>query len=135
MDLMYRGEVLTLTTFLNNTVLWIKDLNQCSMPCMDFVGGYPNEFCVFLKKLPFTELFLITTMSRNNIVFYKNHVYEIKPLKNGIKLSGIDVSFNFCIYDYVLKKSFNCFIKKADDSEYNYETACKLFFELIDKHS
>ena len=32
------------------------------MPQMEFVGGYPNEYCIFLKNLTETELALITSL-------------------------------------------------------------------------
>ena len=44
-DVIYKGQILTLTRFWRNNklCLWIKNSNQIKMPKMEFVGGYPNE--------------------------------------------------------------------------------------------
>ena len=51
-DVIYKGETLRLTRFWGNNklCLWIKNPNQINMPKMEFVGGYPNEYCIFLEK-------------------------------------------------------------------------------------
>ena len=61
---LYNGQVLTLTRFLatGEPCLWITDPEQIGMPQMEFVGGYPNEYCIFLKNLTETELALITSL-------------------------------------------------------------------------
>ena len=48
---LYNGQVLTLTRFLGTgePCLWITDPKQIGMPKMAFVGGYPDEYCIFLK--------------------------------------------------------------------------------------
>ena len=58
----YNGQVLTLTRFwaTGEPCLWITDPQQIGMPKMEFVGGYPNEYCIFLKNLTKTELAQIT---------------------------------------------------------------------------
>ena len=57
-DVIYKGEVLKLTRFWGNNklCLWIKNSNQITMPKMEFVGGYPNEYCIFLENLSAEEL-------------------------------------------------------------------------------
>ena len=51
-DIWYYGTKLSLTTFFGDECLWI-DQNPDSrcLPHMEFVGGYPNEWCVFISKL------------------------------------------------------------------------------------
>ena len=63
-DVIYKGEVLKLTRFWGNNklCLWIKNSNQITMPKMEFVGGYPNEYCIFLENLSVEELKEITTI-------------------------------------------------------------------------
>ena len=56
----YNGQLLVLTQFwaTGEPCLWITDPQQIEMPKMEFVGGYPNEYCIFLKNLTETELAL-----------------------------------------------------------------------------
>ena len=63
-DVIYKGEVLKLTKFWGNNklCLWIKNSNQITMPKMEFVGGYPNEYCIFLENLSVEELKEIKTI-------------------------------------------------------------------------
>ena len=63
-DVLYKGEVLKLTRFWGNNklCLWIKNYNQITMPKMEFVGGYPNEYCIFLENLSVEELKEIKTV-------------------------------------------------------------------------
>ena len=42
--------------------LWITDPEQIGMPKMEFVGGHPDEYCIFLKNLTETELAQITSL-------------------------------------------------------------------------
>ena len=64
MDVIYKGEVLKLTRFWGNNklCLWIKNSNQITIPKMEFVGGYPNEYCIFLENLSVEELKEIKTI-------------------------------------------------------------------------
>ena len=57
-DIIYKGQILTLTRFWGNNklCLWIKNSNQIKMPKMEFFGGYPNEYCIFLENLSSEEL-------------------------------------------------------------------------------
>ena len=61
---LYKGQVLILTRFwaTREPCLWITDPQQIGMPKMEFVGGYPDEYCIFLKNLTETELAQITSM-------------------------------------------------------------------------
>ena len=54
----YNGQVLTLTRFwaTGEPCLWITNPEQIGMPKMEFVGGHPDEYCIFLKNLTETEL-------------------------------------------------------------------------------
>ena len=63
-DVIYKGEVLKLTRFWGNNklCLWIKNSNHITMPKMEFVGGYPNEYCMFLENLSVEELKEIKTI-------------------------------------------------------------------------
>lgn len=58
----YNGQALRLTRFWGNSepCLWITDSSQIHMPKMEFVGGYPNEYCIFIKNLTKEELAQIT---------------------------------------------------------------------------
>ena len=70
-DVIYKGEVLKLTRFWGNNklCLWIKNSNQITMPKMEFVGGYPNEYCIFLENLSAEELKEIKTVDRKVLNF------------------------------------------------------------------
>ena len=59
----YNGQLLVLTQFwaTGEPCLWITDPQQIEMPKMEFVGGYPNEYCIFLKNLT-AELTQITSL-------------------------------------------------------------------------
>ena len=70
-DVIYKGEILKLTRFWGNNklCLWIKNSNQITMPKMEFVGGYPNEYCIFLENLSAEELKEIKTVDRKVLNF------------------------------------------------------------------
>ena len=76
---LYNGQVLTLTRFWANQepCLWISEPSQRNMPKMEFVGGYPNEYCIFLKKLSSKERAQITALDGSPINLEK----EIENLK------------------------------------------------------
>ena len=61
----YNGQFLTLTQFwaTGEPCLWITNPQQIGIPKMEFVGGYPNEYCIFLKNLTETELEQITSLA------------------------------------------------------------------------
>ena len=52
-DIIYKGQSLTLTRFWGNKklCLWIKNPSQRDMPKMEFVGGHPDEWCIFVDNL------------------------------------------------------------------------------------
>ena len=62
LDVVYKGQVLTLTRFwaYNRPCLCVKYPNQINMPKMEFVGGHPNEWCIFIDNLTANEKKLIT---------------------------------------------------------------------------
>ena len=61
---LYNGQVLTLTRFwaTGDPCLWITDPQQTEMAKMEFVGGHPDEYCIFLKNLTKAELAQITSL-------------------------------------------------------------------------
>ena len=70
-DVIYKGETLRLTRFWGNNklCLWIKNSNQINMPKMEFVGGYPNEYCIFLENLSLEELKEIKAVNGEKLNF------------------------------------------------------------------
>ena len=49
---LYNGERLEYKAdFYGKQVLWITDPSQINMEHMQFVGGYPNEYCIYLEDL------------------------------------------------------------------------------------
>ena len=76
-DVIYKGEILKLTRLWGNDklCLWIKNPNQIKMPKMEFVGGYPNEYCIFLENLSSEELKEIKTID--------GEILNIEELKNN----------------------------------------------------
>lgn len=63
-DVIYNGQLLTLTLFwaTGEACLWINKVEQIHLPKMEFVGGYPDEYCIFLKNLSEKELACITEL-------------------------------------------------------------------------
>jgi hypothetical protein len=63
-EVLYKNQILTLTQFWGNNAwcLWIKEPSQISLPKMQFVGGYPNEWCIFVEDLTEEEKRQITTV-------------------------------------------------------------------------
>lgn len=82
MDVRYRGQLLTLTKFWGNGkwCLWIKSADQIEMPKMEFVGGYPNEYCIFLEKL--------TPEERNEIRKVNGETLDIGKITESDLSSG-----------------------------------------------
>lgn len=78
-DVLYNGQPLMLTRFWANgePCLWIKEPSQRQMPKMEFVGGYPSEYCIFIKNLSADERAGITLPDGSPIDIEK----EIKELK------------------------------------------------------
>lgn len=56
MDIIYQNERLTyIEDFHGEPVLWITSSNQIGMKNMHFVGGHPNEYCIYLSTLSIDE--------------------------------------------------------------------------------
>ncbi len=81
-DVIFNGEPLTLTRFwaTGEPCLWIKDPLQIQMPKMEFVGGAPDEYCIFLKNLTAEEISLITATDGSPIDIEKGGKNEIKEI-------------------------------------------------------
>lgn len=62
MDALYKKQILTLTRFWgdNRLCLYAKNPSQISIPKMEFVGGHPNEWCIFIDNLTDDEKTEIT---------------------------------------------------------------------------
>lgn len=78
-DVIYNGQVLTLKRFwaTNEACLWIKSHDQIDIPKMEFVGGYPDEYCIFIKNLSVEELAQITLLD-GSPVNIKKEIADIK---------------------------------------------------------
>ena len=85
----YNGQLLVLTQFwaTGEPCLWITDPQQIEMPKMKFVGGYPNEYCIFLKNLTETELAQITSLDGAPLDVSVRLSQKSKPTA-GEKISG-----------------------------------------------
>ena len=53
MDVLYKKQILTLTRFWgdNRLCLFAKNPSQIHIPKMEFVGGHPDEWCIFIDNL------------------------------------------------------------------------------------
>ena len=69
MDVLYKKQILTLTRFWgdNRLCLYAKNPSQISIPKMEFVGGHPNEWCIFIDNLTDDEKTEITDIYGNSI--------------------------------------------------------------------
>lgn len=79
-DVVYKGQVLTLTLFWASKegCLWIKSSEQLGLDKMRFVGGHPDEYCIFLSDLTEREKGLITAIDGSPIDIEK----ELQIMKN-----------------------------------------------------
>lgn len=66
-DVLYRGEVLTLTEYFGRPCLFIQKPSQIGLPKMQFVGGYPNEYCIYLSDLTDEEKHSVTDLKGRQI--------------------------------------------------------------------
>lgn len=68
-DVLYKKQILTLTRFWgdNRLCLYAKNPSQISIPKMEFVGGHPNEWCIFIDNLTDNEKTEITDVYGNPI--------------------------------------------------------------------
>lgn len=55
MKVKYQNEILELTKFYGKPCLWIQNPKQIYLPKMQFVGGYPDEYCIFIDDLTDSE--------------------------------------------------------------------------------
>ena len=70
MDIIYNGERLKyIEDFWGEQVLWITDPKQISMEHMKFVGGYPNEYCIYLSELSAAEQAEIVKQLREQLAY------------------------------------------------------------------
>ncbi len=77
----YKNEVLELKVFYGKPCLWIQKPSQRNMPKMQFVGGYPNEWCIFIDDLTEHEKSEIRSLHGMRL----NIDEEIKKLESEIK--------------------------------------------------
>ena len=77
-DVLYYGQELTLTKYFGGPCLFIKYPSQISITKMKFVGGYPNEYCIYLKDLTENEINSITDLSGNKI----DIIAELEQIKD-----------------------------------------------------
>lgn len=61
-DVLYNGQELILTKYFGNTCLFIKKSSQIHIPKMQFVGGYPDEYCIYINDLSEKEKNMITDL-------------------------------------------------------------------------
>lgn len=66
-NVLYNGQELILTKYFGGPCLFIKYPSQISIPKMQFVGGYPNEYCIYLKDLTETEKSMIIDLDGKKI--------------------------------------------------------------------
>ena len=68
-DVIYEKQVLRLTRFWgdNRLCLWAKESIQTEIPKMEFVGGHPSEWCIFVDNLTDDEIRQITDIDGNYI--------------------------------------------------------------------
>ena len=61
-DVLYNGQELTLTKYFGNACLFIKKSSQIHIPKMKFVGGYLDEYCIYINDLSEREKNMITDL-------------------------------------------------------------------------
>ena len=73
-DVIYMKQVLTLTRFWgdNRLCLWAKNPSQIDIPKMEFVGGHPDEWCIFIDNLTDDEKAQIIDIYGNSIDLYEH---------------------------------------------------------------
>ena len=75
-SVLYNGQVLKLTKYFGKPCLFINNASQIDIPKMQFVGGYPNEYCIYIKDLNKKEISLITDLEGKEI----NLEYELSQI-------------------------------------------------------
>ena len=61
-NVLFMGEKLSLVLFYDWPVLWIHTRDQLYLPKMEFVGGHPADYCIFIEKLSEEEKKQITSL-------------------------------------------------------------------------
>ena len=69
----YYNHLFCLSTFDNKKCLWITNSNQTCLPHVQFVGGYPDEWCAFLDNL--------TEDDEKHLYYWNKKPVKIKDLK------------------------------------------------------
>jgi len=72
-NVIYNGQILKLTRFwaTGEACLWISSPDQIRMPKMEFVGGHPDEYCIFIKNLSDEEIAQITLPDGSPVDIHK----------------------------------------------------------------
>lgn len=68
-DVIYNKQILKLARFWGDhrLCLWAKEPSQTEMQKMEFVGGHPDEWCIFVDNLTEDEIRQITDTDGNGI--------------------------------------------------------------------
>lgn len=126
-EILYNGHPLTLVLFHGSPRLWIHYPEQESIPKMEFVGGYPNEWCIYVRNLTDEEKSQIKDEDGNTVDISKEfNERDIEKVKESIKkysniyivLEGV---FNKNIYPLELQKAFEEELKKRNITEQEIE--------------
>ena len=62
-DVLYNGQVLTLTKYFGVPCIFHSNTPLVSVPRMQCVGGYPNEYCIYISDLTDQEKSRITDLN------------------------------------------------------------------------
>jgi len=119
-EVLYNHEPLTLVLFYGSPCLWIHEPWQRDIPKMEFVGGYPSEWCIYIYKLTEEEKKEIKDENGNIIDISKelkeDDFIEIKEcLKKYTNIYVIEEGiFNKDCYPPEIQKLFEKEIKKRN---------------------
>ena len=119
-EVFYKSEPLTLVLFHGKTCLWIHEPGQREIPKMEFVGGFPSEWCIFIYKLTDEEKKQIKDEKGNTIdiskELKKDDFIEIKECltKYTNIYAIVEGIFNKDCYPSKIQKLFNEEIKKRN---------------------
>ncbi len=119
-EVLYNHEPLTLFLFYGSPCLWIHEPWQRDIPKMEFVGGYPSEWCIYIYKLTEKEKKEIKDENGNIIDISKelkeDDFIEIKEcLKKYTNFYAITEGiFNKDCYPPKIQKIFDEEIKKRN---------------------
>lgn len=119
-EVLYKQEPLTLFLFHGSPCLWIKNPDQIEIPKMEFVGGFPNEWCIYIYKLTKEEKKQIKDKNGNSIdiskELQKDDFIEIKEcLKKYTNFYAITEGiFNKDCYPPEIQKLFEKEIQKRN---------------------